>query len=307
MDLPEKIETYHLIYQSVREKRRIRIKELATILGYSGRGSTFETASKYLHKMYEYKISLPPSLILRTYENSYSTAYFLKSTSKYPPSQTFRNLAEDPGISKVAFLSGVYDFLVTARHKNLDFKNHGVSIAKESIMYTPLFTVPKGWKEDMRDALKSFAHANLERGTLERAVEDFLPWDNLHRGIFHSMKNDVRTPFAHAANDIGVAADTVKKHFYKSVLPYCDVAHYFFPKGYDWYLQSLVIVESDHEKGLINALNLLPCTSYVYILEKGVVMTVFHEGVNDVMTALQKMEEAGYIDHHLLLVPLSNW
>jgi len=307
MELPEKIETYHLIYQSIREKERVHIKELATILGYSGRGSTFETASKYLHKMYECKISLNPSLNLRTYENSYITAYFLKSTSKYSPSHTFENLAKDPKISKVIFLAGTYDFLVTTRQKDVDFKKHGVSIAKESIMYTSLFTVPKGWKEKMRNALMAFAYSTLEHSMLKREMEDFLPWENIHWDIFYSMKDDVRTPFAHVAKDVSVAADTVKKHFYKTVLPYCNVAHYFFPKGYDWYLQSLVIVESDHEKALIDTLSLLPCTSYVYILEKEVVLTIFHEGVNDVMTAFQKIEEAGYIKRHLLLVPLSNW
>jgi hypothetical protein len=87
-------------------------------------------------------------------------------------------------------------------------------------------------------------------------------------------------------------------------LPCCNIAHYFFPKGYDHYHQSLLILESDHEKGLVQAFSKLPCTTYVFPLEKEVVFGVFHERVNDLMFALKKIEEKGYLRRYLLLVPL---
>lgn len=305
MEVYEKSDTYYFIYQCIREKFRIKIKELAVLLGISGRGKTFATASKYLHRMYEYKISLKPALIFRSYENVCITTYFLKVKSKDTFSETFQSLKEDPNVSKVFFLSGAYDFLVTSLQDNLGLKTHGVTAAKKSIMYNPQFTVPHGWKKDTEDALRTFTNSNLEKGALERELRDFLPWEDIHWNIFYEMKDDARLSFKEVGESIGVTFDTVKKHFYESVLPYCDVAHYFFPKGYDNYYQSLILLKSHYEKDLIKALGTLPCTSYVYPLEKELLLSVFHEGVIDLLKAFKKLEEAGFVDEYLLLVPLA--
>jgi len=301
------IDTYYLIYRAIIEKPRIKLKELAKILGLTGRGRTITTAFKYLHRLYEYKISFNPNLILRAYENSYHTAYFLKAQSRDSLSVTFQTLAKDPKISRVMFLSGMYDFFVTSRHSDLNLKKHDVSLCKKTCMYTPQFTVPHGWKNPMRDALISLSSSLLEKGKLEREREDFLPWDDIHWDIFYSMKDNVRIEFTKVAQEVDVTSDTVKKYFYQAVLPYCDISHYFFPKGYDYYDKSFIITHSNYEKDLINSLKKLPCTTYVYPLEEELALILFHEGINDLMRAFQKMEEAGVIEKYLLLVPLAQW
>ena len=305
MNTYEKSDRYYFMYQCIREKFRIKIKELAVLLGISGRGKTFATASKYLHRMYKYQISLKPALIFRSYENIYITTYFLKVKSKDTYSETYQNLKEDLAVSKVFFLSGAYDFLITSLQDNLDLRTHGVTVAKKSIMYNPHFTVPTGWKKEMKDALNLFSNPNLEEGVFQRELRDFLPWRDIHWDIFYEMKDDARKSFKEVGESIGVTFDTVKKHFYESVLPCCDVAHYFFPKGYDNYYQSLILLRSHYEKDLIKALSALPCTSYVYPLEEELLLSIFHEGVVDLLKAFKKLEEAGFVEEYLLLVPLA--
>ncbi|KYK36417.1 MAG: hypothetical protein AYK19_08895 [Theionarchaea archaeon DG-70-1] len=231
----------------------------------------------------------------------------MKAKSRDNLSVTFQTLSADTNISRVLFLSGIYDFFVTSRHTNLDLRKHNVSICKKTWLYTPHYTIPHGWKNTMREALMLFGSSTLEKGNLERELEDFLPWDDIHWNIFYSMKDDVRTEFKTVAGKTGVTSSTVKRHFYQTVLPYCNTSHYFFPKGYEYYNQSFIIVKSDFEKGLVDSLRKLPCTTYVYPLEEEIVLSIFHEGINDLMKAFQKMEEAGYIRSHLLLVPLAHW
>ncbi len=303
----EIIETYYTIYHAILENPRIKLKELARILGISGRGKTIATAFKYLQRFYEDKISFKPNLILRVYENSNVTAYFLKAKSRENLSVIFQSLAADTAISRVMFISGTYDFFVTSRCSDLNLRKHDVSIAKKVCMFTPQFAVPHGWKNDMRNALMSLTNSVLEKGNLERDLEDFLPCDEFHWRIFYAMKDNVRSEFKTAAERVGVSSDTVKRHFYHYVLPYCNISHYFFPKGYDYYHKSLIITQSDYEKDLISSLRKLPCTTYVYPLEEELALILFHEGINDLMKAFQKMEEAGYVRKYLLLVPLANW
>jgi len=56
---------------------------------------------------------------------------------------------------------------------------------------------------------------------------------------------------------------------------------------------------------IVKALEKLRCTTYVIPLEKGLILNIFHEGVNELMTAIQKTEEIGILDTYSLQVPLT--
>jgi len=292
-----------MIHNLVRETPRYRLSHIALELGLSGRGQTKATASKYVTRLYTEEISLHPNLVLKAHENCMTKAFFLKLKKPEDLTSTFLKLSSNPHISYMLLLSGLYDFFVTTRHELTFDKN--VVIKKSSPMYDPIYTHPTGWNLKMKDAFKLFANKSLEKGRIERDIEDFLPWDEIHFDIFETMKHNMQIPFSHVARETNLASNTVKKYFYKDILPYCNIAHYFFPEGYSSYHQSLIIVESNCEKGLVNSLQKLPCTTYVFPLEKEIVLGVFHKGINDVMFALKKLEEKGYIQKYLLLVPLS--
>jgi hypothetical protein len=63
-------------------------------------------------------------------------------------------------------------------------------------------------------------------------------------------------------------------------------------------------LKSSYEKDLVRSLSTLPCTSYVYPLEKDTLLSIFNEGIIDLMRAFKKLEEAGFVDDYLLLIPL---
>jgi hypothetical protein len=64
------------------------------------------------------------------------------------------------------------------------------------------------------------------------------------------------------------------------------------------------MVHTDYEQSITTALKRLPCTSYVYPLEKGLLINIFHENINILMTLFGKLAEMGIIDTYTQLTPL---
>ena len=89
------------------------------------------------------------------------------------------------------------------------------------------------------------------------------------------MGENVRTKITYVARETGVDYKTAKGHFFNVVLPSCVIAQYFYPKGYSSYLQSFMRVRSDYEAEIVSALERLPCTTYVFPLEKELVIPCF--------------------------------
>ena len=298
----ENLQTYYSLYSAIQEKSRFRLKYIAKVLRIGGRGETYTTASNYISKLYEKQISLRPNLILRTFENCFTKAYFLNVANSRDITSTYLKLSNNRQLSYMLLLSGKYDFFVTSKY---DLTFEGLIVKKKSTLFTPIYTTPTGWEKETKDAFRTVANSSPEKGKLERIMEDWLPWDEIHFKIFEILKNNVQLPFSRVAKEVNLSQTTVKRYFDKYILPHCNIAHYFFPKGYPNYRQSLIILKSKYERGLIDSFCRLPCTTYVFPLEKEIVLGVFHEGVNDLMFTFKKLEEKGFVDRHLLLVPLS--
>ena len=296
------LQTYHTIFNEIREMPRYRSKRIAHALGLSGRGHAYAIASRYINKLYDEKYSLRPNLVLRNFENCYTNAYFLKVVNPRHQTSSYLELIENSDITYMLFLGGKYDFFVTSK-KELEF-DEKLSLEKESILYNPIYTIPKGWEKDVNDQLRKIASLHLEKGSIERELEDFLFWDKIQWDIYNIMRTNIQKTFLDVGKCLNVAPNTVRKYFNADILPNCDIAHYFFPKGYDHYLQSLVVLKTDYEIGFVKSLHKLPCTSYIFPLEDELAIVMFHEGVNDLMFMLKKFEEKGFIDYHFLLVPI---
>jgi DNA-binding Lrp family transcriptional regulator len=297
-------QTYYTIYNVYRDKMRSNLNNVAQQLGLSGRGRSKKTASKYVLRMYEKQISLRPNLILRTFENSRLTAFFLKVKESSNVSAVFDNLRKSTDVTFVLLLSGNYDFFVTTRNQNFR-PDSKARISKKIKLYTPIYTVPTGWDKNVTTVLrKQFAYSIPKSGKLERTVEDFLYWNQTHFKIYNAMSHNAQLSFTSVSKKIKVSANTVKKHFFKNVLPCCNIGHYFFPEGYPHYSQSLILLKSDYEIGLTSSLSSLPCTSYVYPFEDEIGLAIFHEDVQDLLFAFKKLEERGYIKRYMLLTPL---
>ncbi len=298
--------TYYEIYNAITSNTRIPIEEIANSLGHTGRGHARSTISRHLHAMYEKEISFKPNLILGTFRNSYSIAFFCRKKERRGIQSTFEKLYRDEKVNYVLFVSGICDFFLATRDENIDLEKYDLEIVEKSVLYTPIFTVPRGWESPMRDALKSFVQYPYRGGLLPRKIDEILRWVELDWKIYQLMRENARLEFTAVAREIGVFSSTIKDHFYKNILPCCIVTNYFFPKGYSSYLQAFLRVHTEYERSFVAALENLPCTSYVYPLEKGFVVNIFHENTNDLMAAMGKLEETGIVDYHLLYTPL-NW
>jgi len=302
MESSDKLQTYHTVYNLIRDNTRYKVNFIAKHLGLSGIGRTKSTASKYINEMYNKKISLRPNLILKGYENCTTKAYFLKTKNRQDLTTAYLNLMKRSDISYLLFLSGIYDFFVTSRY-NLSF-DKSLSVKESTLMYDPIYTNPLNWNREIKKSFSKIANSSLVKGNLEREIGDFLPWNEVHFNIFDTMKNNAQMPFSHVKRKIKISQTTIKKYFLNDILPYCDIAHYFFPDGYDTYLQSMIILKTDYEKGLVDQLYKLPCTTYVYPLENKLVLIIFHKGINHVMYTFKKFEEKGFVRESLLLIPL---
>ena len=156
----------------------------------------------------------------------------------------------------------------------------------------------------MGEAMKSFLESDFTKGAIKREVHGVLEWSELDWRIYQAMREDARREFAVVGREVGAYSTTVKTHFYEKVLPCCIVTHYFFPKGYDFYDKAFLRIHTEYEKSIVGALEKLPCTTYVFPLERGLLLNIFHESINEIMVMVQKMEEVGIIDDYLLFVPL---
>ncbi|KYK29601.1 MAG: hypothetical protein AYK19_19485 [Theionarchaea archaeon DG-70-1] len=253
--------------------------------------------------MYERKISREPRLTLKPYEGCQTTTYFCRKTSYRGLNAMLSDLSNDKRITYTILLSGT-DFFLTSRESDLNLKNYGLDILEKSKLYTPIYTIPKGWNISMDDALEALTHINLKKSLIPRTIYYHFSWSDLDWKIFNVMSESVRTKIAYLARETDVDYKTAKDHFFNVVLPSCVIAHYFYPKGYDFYLQSFIRIHSEYEAEIVKALEELPCTTYVFPLEKELVINLFHENQRKVINLLGKMEEKSIIDGFLLYAPL---
>ncbi len=296
--------TYYQIFISIVSSPRISVSEIARHVGHSGRGKRRATISHYLKLMYEYQISLRPNLILKTFEHPKRIAYLCRAKKRNKVGSTFLRLQNDKRINYILLISGYSDFFFTTRDENLDIEAYDLEITEKTILYTPIFTIPRGWKDSYEDAARKIMDFDFRKGLLERKTYGILQFSDLDMEIFRLLRVNARRPFTEVGAEVGVFSSTVKDHFLKSVLPHCEVAHYFFPKGYSTYMPNLFRIHSKHETSLSKALENLPCTSYVYPFEKGILLNIFHENINLMMGLMEKMEENEIIDSYVLLTPL---
>ncbi|KYK31959.1 MAG: hypothetical protein AYK19_16035 [Theionarchaea archaeon DG-70-1] len=301
----EILETYYSLFLIIVESLRSRPKDMAETLGLTGRGRSPSTIWNHLQNMYEKKISREPILILNPFEGLHSNVYFCRKSTRKGLRSTFLQLYQDEKVDYVLFLSGASDFFITTRASDLDFSGYGLEVQEKSDLFAPVFTIPRGWKLSVSEALDSVLSYHFSRKDISREVGTSLQWKDVDWEIYEAMKFNGRKEFAKVARETGIWPKTVQSHFYRSIFPCCTVGHYFFPKGYDFYDKALLKITSSYERDIVRALERLPCTTHVFPLEKELILILFHESISKVMDTTQKMEEIGIVDDYLLYVPLT--
>ncbi len=301
-----RLNLYYSLFSTIVESPRIMPKGIAKKFNYSGRGRASSTFLRHIDNMYRAGISFEPKLALKPYENVRTFVYFCRKKESKGINATFNQLKEDKRITYTIVLSGS-DFFITSRDSPLDLGTYGLEIWEKSALYTPLYTIPKGWDKPMSVTLENFTNFPFEndgqKNLLDRKTYGVLSWDDLDWKIFHMMKSNVRRKLS-TLTQIGTNYNTIKNHFLKKVLPSCTIAHYFFPKGYDYYQKLILSLKTQYETGFVNAFERLPCTTVVFPLERNLFVVLFHERMVEMLNAIEKLEEEAIIDDYFLFNPL---
>ena len=198
----------------------------------------------------------------------------------------------------MVLISGHNDFFLTSRYPQLLLDQYNVKIVEETQLFSPIYTHPRGWNLSLEKAARSMVKAEFKLGLLSRKTEGVYAMEELDEKIFEIMKKNARLPFSQVGREIGVFSGTVKDHFYRKILSLCNVAHYFFPLGYLNYMQTYFRIYTTYEQSLVKSLQLLPCTSYVYPFEKGLLINIFHDNIKIFMDILKKMEDIGIVEYY---------
>ena len=293
-----KLGTYYDIYSCIRENPRITITYIAKKIGHTGIGRRRATVSTYVHNMYDSQISLKPNLYFKNLENLLWKAYLCRAKKGYNVGKIFDQLKKDDKITYVVLISGHSDFFITSRNPFFDVTQYDMEIVEETQLFSPIFTRPQGWNLSLEKAARSMINAEFKPGRLSRKTQGVYEMAELDEKIFEIMKKDVRIPFSHVGKETGVFSMTVKDHFNKKILSLCNVAHYFFPCGYNNYMKSYFRIHTKYEKSLVTALEFLPCTSYVYPFDNGLLISIFHENIKVLMQIFKKLESMGVVEHY---------
>jgi hypothetical protein len=296
---------YYKLFSFTVKDPRIMPSAIAVKMGKTGRGRAPSTFMRHIQNMYEKGISKEPQMTLKPYKGSQLTVYFCEKVTGSGLYSTFSDLHNDSKIEYVVVLSG-RDFFLTSREKDLNLKKYDLEVVEESNLYTPAYTIPKGWDTPGNEALDAFIETDFTKGFIPRTVYEDLDWDDTDWLVYNCMKGNLRQKYIDVSRKTGVYVKTVKRHLYKKVLPNCVLINYFFPKGYDYYEKTILRLRTNYEFGIVTALQKLPCTTYVFPLENELILTLFSENATKVLQIVEKMEEKAIIDDSLLYNPIAH-
>lgn len=299
------VKLYFELFMFTVENPGITAKNIAKQYNYSGRGRSPSTFSWHIRNMYAKKISKEPQIVLKSHTNVHATAYLCEYERDRGFHDIILRLNDDKEISYALALSSKR-FFITSINQDLDFEKYDMNIEEKSILYTPIYPIPRGWNIKIEKALSNFSNTVSKRGLLPRTLNRNLEWDSLDWNIYHKTNKRLRSlSYTKIAKDLETTPTTVRNRFLEKIKPKCTQINYFFPKGYDFYKYAFLKIKTDFESDIVKALEKLPCTSYVYPLEKSLIIILFHEDIDHVTLALKKLEKKETVESYLLYNALS--
>ena len=304
MKISNQLQTYYSLFSLIAEDPRMMPKCIAKRLKYSGTGRSPSTLFYHITEMYNKGISKKPRLFLKSFSETYPNAFFCKRNSIQGLYSTLRSIDKDPDISYAICLSSS-DFFLMSRSESPRIEKFGLSLLEKSVIYTPVFPIPDSCRINTNAAFSAIPKYEFRKKKLDRKLLNGFNWDKLDWSIYNIMGCNVREKFTELARRCKTTPTTAKKHFMEKVLPNCVQVHYFFPKGQASYFEVFLRLYSEYEKGIIEILSKLPCTSFVYPIKKEIIVRLFHESIVVLLDTLGKLEEMAIIDGYLLFNPIA--
>lgn len=306
MKKSNRLETYFRLFLFIVETPRIMPNKLAEKMRHVGRGRSPATIVFHLENMYTKGISFKPQMALKAYKSTQKTTYLCRRQASKGLYSLCKEIDLDRRITYSLCFSS-RDFFLISTEEDLNVEKFGLSLEDKSKLFTPIYPIPKNWNLSVSESLKEFSKTPLVKKKIERIVFNDPEWTELDWNIFHVMKNNMREKFTEVARNAGGTSKTVKAHFYKKILPSCVTINYFFPKGFNYYNPVFIEMTTDFEMSLVKGLERLSCTTYVFPLEKSLVLILFHDPLSapvSLIKILDKMEETAIINDYLLHTPI---
>ena len=133
-----------------------------------------------------------------------------------------------------------------------------------------------------------------------KVPEDPYPhgWSDEHWEIYRILGAPRSLTFRDVSNQIGLSWDSVKKYF-NEVLKQCKILSCFFPLGKEGYSHQIMTFKTGYETSILNALENLDRTTYVYKTREIIILILFLVprpfDFNVSTNTFKELEEKGYI------------
>jgi DNA-binding Lrp family transcriptional regulator len=297
---------YHNIFEQLLRDPRANSRQISEKIGrgLGTRGRSHNTIRKHYLNMKERKITKDPAIILKPFKEHQTKILMCVKDVRRGVKETFYELSKKKEVEYIMHLAGDFDYFIATRHE-INLSEHQVRIVNEDNLFAPIFTIPCGWNDEYEKCFKKLNRFKFDKKEgVNRQVRTKLEWNETHWKIYNITKRNIRQSFYKVGRKIGIDHKTVKKYFYDNILPKCGIYHYFWPFGYDNYMQSFIRLKTEYEREMTKALSLLPCTTYIYPLREEICLLIFHENNNRLMSLFQKWEEEGIICRYVELTPI---
>lgn len=301
MKKSRKIQTWWDIYICLHEKGRAHISEICKKMRYTGRGKNRDTISRYLGEAFEKGIITKPRLTLANHEGNTLYAYLLKCPDKR--TAFFEILKQNPSVLYIALLNGDYQLLFTSHSDQILLKCPHIM----SPIFTPIYTVPKGYNLSEQQCLDIITKYTYEEGVLPRPVLPPLNWDHLDWQIYNAFRMDFRQSLKKVANNLDITYETARLHLYNRIVPQTIQFVGFFPQGIENYSHLFFLAKTSCERSLVSVLSRLQTSCLIWPLQSYLICYVYFQNLSIFLKSIYNLEKKKIFKEYLFLFPLEHF
>jgi len=242
---------------------------------YSRKQSTFEL----LKKAEENLVIFSPRLLCLP-DISVSFVEY----SRIPLLDLYKEKKNDPNVTYVMALTGAYSLIY-------------FSYGKRTLKYTKC----------TMSSFPGISFTEIDPTKHKKGKLEDMPkpenWDKLHWGVYKERKDPKRSS-VEVGKILGVSYQTVLTRF-REILKTCQIWMPFFPSGYPNYAKYIISLKTDYEIGLIEELEKLDRSSYVYKTNDTLILTIFFDRHLEIDSFL-KLEKKGVIHDMRVSFPVDS-
>lgn len=255
--LEDRKEQYRIIYELLYKKARIKVKEIASVLGINR-----NAASRRLKEAFELNYILTPQIRKCSYANLKEYMYLINC--KYP-FDLYNQYLTDPNVVYHAVMGGFANLWVISTEKihikgDILFEGYR---SDYSIAYAPYHTWEKAI-QIMHTKVEEFNPDAYTRNTIIKTHwDESIPWSTEDEILYREFKYNMRKNLSPLMKKHLISGQKIYE-FLEKTTEYCTVFTRFFPETMASYDPYLFIFETDYEDFIIDVFSQLPTSSFFF-------------------------------------------